>query len=92
MSDAFASWDSLMAGGTTDRSKNNSGKEDKWEYKRDYDENIKSQIEASEKKQSRLQEELQGLLEDENTTVEDIIAKKLEIIEAANEQLELIKQ
>jgi hypothetical protein len=32
------------------------------------------------------------LVNDENATLEDIINKKVEIIDVANEQLELIKQ
>ena len=92
MSDAFASWDNLMAGGTTDRSKNSSDKEDKWEYERDYDANIKAQIAAAQKKEEKLQEEYQQLLEDENATEEDIYAKRLEMLGVSNEIYDLIEQ
>ena len=69
-----------------------SDKDDKWEYKRDYDENIKSQINAADKKLSKLEAEFEGLLNDENATLEDMIAKKLEMAAVDEEKIKLIEQ
>ena len=66
--------------------------DDKWEYKRDYDENIKSQINAADKKLSKLEAEFEGLLSDENATLEDMIAKKLEMAAVDEEKIKLIEQ
>ena len=93
--EASTALDRLVAGGTIKGdSKGSSGsdKDESWEYERDYDENIKSQINAADKKLSKLEAEFEGLLNDENATLEDMIAKKLEMAAVDEEKIKLIEQ
>ena len=75
----------------SDSSDKKDKEDEKWEYKRDYDENIKAQLKGKENDREILEAQLEALVENENATIEDIIAKKTEIAAVGKQQLKLLK-
>ncbi len=75
-----------------DKNSSDSDKEDKWEFERDYDANIKSKIKGEQSRQKNLETEFEALVNDENATMEDIITKKTQIAESMRKQSDLMTQ